>query len=136
MRERRLEINNNVYRVSSLRVSDGLWLHLDSETYFVDFKKNVKSVGGAGRSRGRGVNHKVDGESDRVVAPMLGKVIKINVKNGDSVTAEQIVVVMEAMKMEYNLTAPKTGRVARVHVHEGMQVELEQILVEFEVGKA
>ncbi len=135
MREVRLEINGGAHRVRSLRTSDGLWLHLNGETYFIDLKKDEKGRGQS-RSRGRGVNREADSASNRVVAPMPGKVIKINIKSGDSVVAEQIVVVIEAMKMEYNLTAPKAGRVTMIHVREGMQVELEQTLVEFEVSKA
>ena len=65
----------------------------------------------------------------RVVAPMPGRVVRVLVKVGDSVTARQGLVVVEAMKMENELTVPRAGRVKDVSVSEGASVEAGRLLV-------
>jgi biotin carboxyl carrier protein len=69
-----------------------------------------------------------DGEH-RVVAPMPGRVLRVLVKAGDTVTARQGLVVVEAMKMENELTSPKDGRVKEVGVSDGQSVEVGRLLV-------
>ena len=65
----------------------------------------------------------------RVVAPMPGKVLRVLVKPGDEVTARQPLVVVEAMKMENELSSPKAGRVKDVAVTEGLSVEAGRLLL-------
>jgi len=57
-------------------------------------------------------------------APMPGRVLEVRVSVGDTVTAGQVVVLLEAMKMEHRITAPVDGIVTGVHVAAGDQVEL------------
>ena len=57
------------------------------------------------------------------MAPMPGKVIKLAVAEGAEVEAGDVLVVLEAMKMEHELTAPSAGTVAELRVAEGDQVE-------------
>ena len=59
----------------------------------------------------------------RIVAPMPGRIVSINVAVGDRVAAEQVVVVLEAMKMEHNLRATEAGVVKTVHCVTGGRVE-------------
>jgi biotin carboxyl carrier protein len=80
------------------------------------------------RRRGRGGLGVADGEQ-RVVAPMPGKVIKVLVRPGDTVAPRQGLVVVEAMKMENELTAQKAGTVTEVAVKEGCSVEAGRLLV-------
>ncbi len=65
----------------------------------------------------------------RVIAPMPGKVVRLLVKPGDTVTARQPVVVVEAMKMENELRAGGEGVVTEVHAREGLSVEAGALLV-------
>ena len=67
-----------------------------------------------------------------VVAPMPGKVVRLLVGPGEQVDAKQTLVVVEAMKMENELTAPRAGRVSEVRVDEGMSVETGMVLVVIE----
>ena len=60
---------------------------------------------------------------------MPGKIIDIKVKPGDAVTYGQVVIVMEAMKMETEIVAPAAGTVASVNVHTGDAVETGAVLV-------
>src|SRR5262249_30422294 len=65
----------------------------------------------------------------KVTAPMPGKVVKLLVKRGDTVSARQGVVVVEAMKMENELRTPKAGTVTDVKVTEGTSVEAGAVLL-------
>lgn len=65
-----------------------------------------------------------------IVSPIPGRVLKVLVSEGDPVEAGQVVVSVEAMKMENGLRAERPGRVARVLVTAGDRVEPGQVLVE------
>ncbi len=65
----------------------------------------------------------------RIVAPMPGKVVKVLVAVGDTVEPRQGVAVVEAMKMENELTAARAGTVTEVAVTEGTSVEAGRLLV-------
>ena len=70
------------------------------------------------------------GASSVVTAPLNGKITQVNVKPGDLVTAGQAVVVLEAMKMENDITTEYAGTVKAVLVAAGDQVDTGQALVE------
>ncbi len=72
------------------------------------------------------------GGASRLVAPMPGKVVRVLVAHGDEVEARQPLVVVEAMKMENELTAPRAGTVTDVPVTEGMSVEAGRLLAAIE----
>ena len=63
-----------------------------------------------------------------ILAPMPGKVIAVDVSEGDAVTAGQRLMVLEAMKMEHALTAPFDGTVTELSASEGGQVQVEAVL--------
>jgi excisionase family DNA binding protein len=65
-----------------------------------------------------------------VTAPMPGTIVGMRVREGDAVEAGQVLVILEAMKMENTVTAPAAGTVARVAVEPGRQVGRGEILVE------
>ncbi len=69
---------------------------------------------------------------DVVIAPMPGKVLEVFVEPGDEVDAEDVVLILEAMKMENELHVPRKGRVKAVHVKKGDPVSSQQVLVELE----
>lgn len=67
-----------------------------------------------------------------ILAPMSGNIWKILVKEGDEVTSDQEILIMEAMKMEIPVTAPANGRLASLAVKEGDPVEADTLLAVLE----
>ncbi|MBA4180116.1 MAG: acetyl/propionyl-CoA carboxylase subunit alpha [Anaerolinea sp.] len=67
-------------------------------------------------------------------APMPGKVISVHVATGKAVKAGDLLLILEAMKMEHRITAAADGRVAELRVAEGAQVEAGQVLLVMEGG--
>ena len=63
-----------------------------------------------------------------VVAPMVGKILNVQVKVGDKVKEDETVMVMEAMKMEIPIVAPVTGTIKEIKVAVGDMVESEAIV--------
>ena len=68
----------------------------------------------------------------RLVAPMNGRVVAVNVKTGEKIEAGKALVVLEAMKMEHGLNLPFAIKALAVHVSAGTQVSPGKLLVEFE----
>ena len=67
----------------------------------------------------------------QVTAPLPGKVVKVSVRDGDTVERGATLVVLEAMKMELGVEAPRGGRIDEVAVSEGDQVVEGAVLVTF-----
>ncbi|MCW2681991.1 MAG: Carbamoyl-phosphate synthase chain, ATP-binding protein [Frankiales bacterium] len=71
-----------------------------------------------------------------LTAPMPGTVVRVDVASGAAVEAGQVLVVLEAMKMEHAVRAPADGTVAQVVVKAGQQVDSGALLVVVEVASA
>ena len=65
---------------------------------------------------------------EQVTAPMPGTILKVNVTQGAAVKKGDILVVLEAMKMENEILAPKDGTVAQVAVSKGATVDTGALL--------
>ena len=65
-------------------------------------------------------------------SPVTGMVIKVNVVPGQLVPPDEVVIVLESMKMEMQITAPEGGIVKNVLVAPGSAVKVNQLMVEFE----
>jgi biotin carboxyl carrier protein len=63
---------------------------------------------------------------------MPGKVVKINVKEGEEVKEGTIMIVVEAMKMENNIVASGMAKVKKILVAEGQMVDNKMQLIELE----
>ena len=65
---------------------------------------------------------------EQVTAPMPGTILKVNVTQGAAVKKGDILVVLEAMKMENEILAPKDGTVAQIAVSKGATVDTGALL--------
>jgi acetyl/propionyl-CoA carboxylase alpha subunit len=106
------------HRLAVVRTGEGVW------------------VGWPGRAKLFAADRGEKGEGrppdDEIRAPMTGKIVRVAASPGASVRANDVLVVMEAMKMEYRLAAPRDGRVEAVRCREGELVDLGRTLVTLE----
>ena len=65
-------------------------------------------------------------------SPVAGVVIRVNIQPGQKLQANDLMMVLEAMKMETNVTAPGAGTVKAIKVQPQDAVKVNQVLVEFE----
>jgi len=115
----RLQINGSWERFITLRNEDTLLVSWQSRWYTLTeinpFEPNLTDAGGAAN----------------IIAPMPGKLWKVLVKSGDTVTEGQPVAILEAMKMEHALNAPFDGEVDQVFYAAGDFVEADATLITF-----
>ena len=67
--------------------------------------------------------------SQSINSPMPGTILKVNVQNGQSVKKGDVLMVLEAMKMENEIMAPKAGTIAQVVVSKGSSVNTGDVLI-------
>ena len=72
----------------------------------------------------------------RLIAPMAGRIVAVRAGQGEAVTKGQILVILEAMKMEHEIKAPADGVVEEIGVAEGDQVDPRQMLAVVAVADA
>ncbi|MBM3556770.1 MAG: hypothetical protein FJX47_14600, partial [Alphaproteobacteria bacterium] len=65
----------------------------------------------------------------RLLAPIMGKVVRVGAKEGDTVAKGQVVVIIEAMKMEHEVSADHDGMVGEINCRPGEQVAARQHLM-------
>lgn len=66
-----------------------------------------------------------------VTAPMPGTILNVNVSVGQTVTKGQVLLILEAMKMENEIVAPVDGKIASISVDKGKSVNAGDVLVTF-----
>ena len=81
------------------------------------------------RAAGNGAGGASSGD---ILSPMPGRIIAVEVAQGQTVTKGQKLLTLEAMKMEHSLTAPFDGVVAELNAEAGAQVQVEALLVRIE----
>jgi len=70
--------------------------------------------------------------SKYLLAPMPGKIVSVNVKNGQKIKSGESLLILEAMKMENLITATKDVKIKKINVKANDTVEVDQILIEFD----
>jgi len=86
----------------------------------------------ARRRHERGLNGRLGVGHDRIVSPMQGTVLVVNVADGDAVKAGQVICIVEAMKMENEIHAPHPGTVSELSVTAGQAVTTGQVICRLE----
>jgi acetyl-CoA/propionyl-CoA carboxylase biotin carboxyl carrier protein len=113
-----------------------VWLDGRSERWLLARDSERVWVASGGRSfevslRARARESEAAGDSD-VRAPMPGSVVAVHTGAGAQVERGDVLLVLESMKMELQITAPHDGRVAALHVAAGDQVALDSLLASME----
>lgn len=118
-----LQNGSETIEVEAEWIAGRLWYHLRGVTRVWEPERRQASRGQAS-------------QREEIHAPMPGRVTKILKNIGDAVAVGDVVLVMEAMKMEYSLKSEVAGRVAALECAVSDQVSLGQLLVKFEVEKS
>ncbi len=105
------------------------YISSDGQTRWVTVEGRTVRLARQSTAQRAGAGH--DGSSE-LSAPMPGQVRAVNIHAGDRVTKGQVLVVLEAMKMEIRLQAPFDGQISSVDASVGETVEREQVLVKLE----
>lgn len=71
----------------------------------------------------------VSADGTKIVAPMPGSIVNINVSAGQAVKAGDVLIVLEAMKMENDITAPCDGTVKQIVTTKGATVNTDDVLL-------
>ena len=90
------------------------------------------AASGAPGAAGGGPSAAVADESKACRSPVSGVVVKVIAAAGDHLKAGDSILVLEAMKMETNITAPQSGVITSIKVAQGARVQTGDVLVEFE----
>lgn len=135
----RAELNGREVRFSARRNADGSWFVPElGFTAFVSGQGAERSVWVGGRAyrvqRQQPSRRSPSRASagDDLTAQMPGQVLEVRVTPGEQVRSGQVLLVLEAMKMEMRLTAPYDGTVRAVRAAAGELVQRGQVLVELE----
>jgi len=70
----------------------------------------------------------------KITAPMPGNILSMNVNTDDSVLKDQVLLILETMKMENEILAPAAGKIASVNVSKGAFVNVGDVLVSISNG--
>ncbi|VEJ07436.1 pyruvate carboxylase, subunit B [Campylobacter lari] len=119
-------VNENQFTVSV----NGNKYHVEVSAGF-DRDVNVKSAVKVNSDKTEVKKAQVDDSANAIVASMNANVFKILVKENDSVKAGQVVAVLEAMKMEIEVSASKDGKIAELLVNAGESVSEGQALMTY-----
>lgn len=111
-------------KISSEIIGQKMWFKSGDETWCYD----ILDLASTGKRR----NKSATSTPDQILSNMPGKVTKIFVKENDTVSIGQPLLVLEAMKMEYTLKSGLDTQVKQVLIQVGDQVTLGQLLVVLE----
>jgi len=118
-----IEAGGRVTRCAAIATPRGVWVSHEGRTYLLERRHREAAV--------------VEGvtSADEVRAPMTGRVVSVAVRKDAPAREGDLLLTIEAMKMEFKLTAPEDGTVTDVLCAEGDRVELGQLLVTLAPGQ-
>ena len=76
----------------------------------------------------------VTGEGEEVISPMSGKILSISANEGDNVNENEVIMTLEAMKMETEIVSPVSGKISNILVSEGDKCKQGDKLALVEAG--
>jgi acetyl/propionyl-CoA carboxylase alpha subunit len=113
-----IEISGKRHRFYVIPTREGVTVWLDGRTYHLQRAGQTPSIESAASP-----------STGEIRALMPGKLIRLDVAVGDTVTERQPVGIMESMKMESTLVAPKAGRVSEIRFKPGDVLEINDVVM-------
>jgi biotin carboxyl carrier protein len=120
---------NKSYRAEVLNIdaaSKSVVLKMNGKLFTINLKSKFDLL-----LEQMGINNSAASKLNYVKAPMPGLIIELKIKAGDLVKKGDVLLILEAMKMENILKSPGDGLVKEVKVRKGDNVEKSQVLIEF-----
>ncbi len=121
----KLEHQGNIFTVYAIPKDGGYQIFLDGHVFTIlprdSGKTGVKEAGP--------VRQETFGDN-LIEAPMPGRILKLFVREGQRVAAEERLFILEAMKMENEVRAPRAGVIKKIHFGENQLVSLGQTVIE------
>lgn len=118
-----IQIHGRVVPYLAVRNGSSVSVWVDGRTYSLDIVDRTARRSGATGG---------PSASNRVTAPMPGRILRVLVQCGDTFDAHQPLIIMESMKMETTLSASHPGRIKRIGCEEGELVDMGANLADIE----
>lgn len=133
MKTYRYNINGNDYEVAVEHIENNVaTVTVDGETYTVRMPEPEKPAQRPVVAKPEAAPAPETAKKYSVKAPLPGVIVEVTVKAGDEIKRGDTVVILDAMKMENNITSDRSGRIAQVCVAPGESVMEGTELVIFE----
>ncbi|WP_372746053.1 biotin/lipoyl-containing protein [Lutibacter sp.] len=137
MKNFKFRIYDNNYNVKIVSHEDNIIdLEVNGTSYSVKLSEEVKVtktptlVRSASKRPAELLKVNVSSSKTKIVAPIPGTVLSIDINVGDEIKVGDRLLVLEAMKMENNITSEKSGIVSAILVKIGQQVLQNEVLIE------
>ncbi len=114
--------NSGLIPVIYAREGNNFYISVNGETYALHLKTIEEQADISSGNSDNGV----------IEPPMPGKVLELKVKEGDKVGENEVLLVMESMKLQVEIKAPFAGKVGEVNVKEGQTVNAGECLIKLE----
>lgn len=137
MKTYKFKINENGYTVNIKSHEDNIInLEVNGTTYDVVMKQEIKKtktptlVRAASKRPSEPLKVNPKSSTTKIVAPIPGVVMSIDVKVGDAIKVGDRMLVLEAMKMENNIVCEKPGTITAINITVGQQVLQDEVMIE------
>lgn len=139
MKSFKFKVHENNYRVNLLSHEGNIiQLEVNGTKYDVKLKEDIKTtktptlVRSASKRPVEPLKVNPSSKKTKILAPIPGVIMAVDVKVGDSVKIGDRLIQLEAMKMENNITSEKAGKVTDVQVTVGQKVLQNEVMIEIE----
>ena len=139
MKNFKFKIHDNNYNVKIVSHEENvIKLEVNGTSYSVKMKEEVKKVKtptlvrAASKRPSEPLKVNPSSSKTKIVAPIPGVILSIDVKVGDTIKVGDRMLVLEAMKMENNIVSEKAGVITAIHISSGQQVLQNEIMLELE----
>jgi len=137
MKNFKFRIHENIYNVKIVsHEEDIIELEVNGTSYSVRMKDEIKKtktptlVRSASKRPTEPIKVNPSSSKTKIVAPIPGVILSIDVKVGDTIKVGDRLLVLEAMKMENNITSEKAGTVSAIQIKVGQQVLQSEVMIE------